>query len=135
MGLRPLVIDDQAKKKAQTIIAYARAHPITFAGTDTAVPGDDPHHWAWFNSYRVVFSFTKMVPPRQPAIYRHMSVSVANGKRGALPNPIAMWTLAELFGFTGWDGRSQEPANTWMIDLKDEPVPNIVVAQQMETLQ
>jgi hypothetical protein len=132
MGLRPLVIDDVAKDKAAKIEAYARAHPVIFKGCDTEVPGLNPNHWAWFNSYRAVFSYTKVDPPRGPAIFRHLSVSVAQGKRGALPNPVAVWALADLFGFTGWDGRSEALPDTWMADHHTEPVDHIVVIQRME---
>jgi hypothetical protein len=39
-------------------------------------------------------------------VWRHLSISVP-GKN--YPNPFAAFTIAALFGFTGWDEKTIEP--------------------------
>lgn len=111
MKLRPLVIDEALRKKVARVIAYARGHHYIVG--ETAVPGDIPGHVLKTKyGYRIVFSFTR-VPD---GLYRDLSVSVQEpAKPGQLPNPIAAFEIATLFGFTGWDGLSAEPPADWLI--------------------
>jgi hypothetical protein len=131
--MRPLIIDEVARAKAQAIIEYAIAHPYQ-PGPGIKPPGDDPGHWAMFNTFRVVFSFTygtgSYAPgePQQPMKFAHISISIPGGK---WPNPIAVWSLCDLFGFTGWDGKSQEPPPGWLPHM-DHQHRAIVVVQPLK---
>lgn len=110
MKLRPLIIDDQFKAEVAVIKRYAEAKHYV-PGEDAQPPGDDPMHVLTTDfGYRVVFSFTQM-PDR---LYRDLSISVLTP--GKWPNPFAAFTLAQEFGFTGWDGKTLDPPPTnWMI--------------------
>jgi hypothetical protein len=90
-----------------------------------SVPGADAHYVVELNTFRCVFSFTQIGPPG--TLYRHLSVSIPGEK---YPGPLAFYTIAELFGFTGWDGESEEPAKDWLLDLnRDEHC--LVLAQKI----
>lgn len=124
--MRLLKIDDEARAKVQQVIAWAKEHPYR----GDFVPGDDPHFVAHLDSYRCVFTFTQ----HGGKIYRHLSVSVPSTK---YPNPIAAFTIAELFGFTGFDqSNPSKPASDWDIDINDRD-HCIVMAQRIrpETVQ
>jgi hypothetical protein len=45
------------------------------------------------------------------------------------PNPFAVWLVCELFGFTGWDGKSELPPSDWQAMVNKEE-HCIVVAQR-----
>ena len=119
MNLRPLILDDTAKHKAADIMAYGQDHPYVM-GRDKWVPGDDHRYVGHFNTFRAVFTFTR----RGDDTFRHLTVSVPG--RG-FPNPIACWSLAELFGFTGWDGKSAKTPDDWQFGLKDQEHCIVVV--------
>jgi len=99
--MRALLIDDAAKASVKRVVDYAEAHPHILP-TDGIVPGDDPHYVAHLSTYRCVFTFTRYV-------WRCLSISVPTD----YPHPIAAYTIAELFGFTGWDGKSEIPPDGW----------------------
>lgn len=105
---RPLVIDDTAKLKAQAIMAHADKHHYK-PDVPGPPPGDDPNFVTNFNDYRTVFSFTEA----DGVLWRHLSVSIPSKN---LPNPIAVFMIAELFGFTGWElEMGMNPAKDWHI--------------------
>ena len=122
---RPLIIDDALKREVENVVHFARQNH--YIPGETIVPGDDPNYilQAKFG-YRCVFSFT-----RTPSgLFRDLSISV--DEEGKYPNPYAAYTIAELFGFIGWDHETIDPPpDGWMID-KDihfnairivEPIP------------
>ncbi len=119
--MRPLLIGPATREQAERIVAYAQAHPYV-PGPGVPPPGDDPNHVGVFDSYRCAFSFTHA----DNGVFRHLSISVPSGK---LPNPFAAYALAEIFGFTGWDGGSVDVPDSWMVGMSEEPVPCVIIAQ------
>lgn len=108
--IRPLIIDDIIKARIAQIVDYAKAHHY-IPGESGMPPGDDPRHVLTTDfGYRCVFSITAM----HGKFFRDLSVSVAT--RGKYPNEFAFYTIAELFGFTGWDSATiVPPPENWMI--------------------
>jgi hypothetical protein len=113
--MRMLVIDAEAKLKAMNILEYASKPEHFFIVGPGGVlpfpqtrPGENPNLTVYLNTYRCVFSFTKETATGK--VYRHLSVSVPSGK---YPNPFAVYEIATLFGFTGWDGVSEKPPEGW----------------------
>lgn len=122
--MRLLTLNNEAKQKAADVVAYAKVNVYEpFAKTDTAIkpPGDNPRHIAQLDTFRCVFSFTRT----QGELWKHLSISVPSKD---YPNPFAVWTIAELFGFTGWDGKSEKPPEGWLA-IVNEDEHCIVVAQ------
>jgi hypothetical protein len=91
---RVLVVDDEARAKVQSVIAYAHEH-IYNPSLHQQAPGENPGHVAALNSFRCVFSFTV---DRNGDLYRHLSVSVPSKDYA---NPVAISEIAGLFGFSG----------------------------------
>ena len=109
--MRPLIIDDAAKAKATSVLKYAAAHP--YRPQSDPAPGYDPNFRAEFNTYSAVFSFTHI----DGDVFRHLTVSVPGPK---FPNPAAVFTIAGLFGFTGWDERTiNRVPDGWLMDVSD----------------
>ena len=118
--MRVLLIDDQVKAGVKKVVDYAQSHPF-YLPAGGPVPGDNPNYVAHLMTYRCVFTFTQV----KAQTWRHLSISVSSAD---YPNPFAAYTIAELFGFTGWDGKSQTPPRSWEIAVnKDEHC--IVLAQ------
>lgn len=122
--MRALVIDDAAKREATRVVKWADEHPYK-PGPHAGTPGDDPHFVAHLNSYRCVFTFTH---DDQGKVWRHLSVSVPGGK---YPNPIAVWMIADLFGFTGWKPEMGEKPGLGWGAYVDEGARCAVVAQEV----
>jgi hypothetical protein len=125
--MRPLLIDDVAKRKAQAVLDYAltRAHWYR-PGKSTQVPGDDPNFVVHLNTYRCVFTITQH---SDGFVMRHLTVSVP----GELyPSIVAVFMIAELFGFHGWDGKTVDrlPEN-WMAQI-NKAEQCVVLAQPYE---
>ena len=119
--LRPLIIDNDARAKALRVLAHASAH--LYSANCGWVPGDDERFVAHLNTYRVVFTFTL----EKGKVWRHLSVSVPGG---LYPHPSAVLVIAELFGFTGWDGHTLDNMpDGWVFHLDDQD-HCIVVAQE-----
>src|ERR1700745_1054225 len=110
MKLRALVIDEEARKTVRRVVEFAEAEAHWYEPYqgDFSAPGDDSRHVAMLGTYRCVFSIT-LAPDGQ--LYRHLSVSVPGED---FPNPYALYTIAELFGFTGWD-QSNDPPQSWIL--------------------
>jgi hypothetical protein len=106
--LRPLIIDETVKTRVREIVDFAASNHY-YPGRSEVMPGDDPRHTVYLLSYRCVFSFT--VDP-EGELFRHLTVSVPGKK---YPNPFAFFIIAELFGFTGWDGQSLKPPSDWQV--------------------
>jgi len=60
-------------------------------------------------------------------VYRHLTVSVPSEK---FPNPIAAYSIAEMFGFVGWDGTSYGMPDGWQGATNQEE-HCIVLAQEI----
>ena len=118
------MIDDRVKARVRAILAYAAKNWYR-PGLSETIPGDDPRYVATLDTYRVVFSYTEM---ETKELLRHLSISVPSKD---YPNPFVVWTFADLFGFTGWDGQSTQPPETWMWTL-DKAGHCIIVAQEVK---
>jgi hypothetical protein len=126
--MRALVIDDVAKAKVAKVLAYAeepRHFYVVGPGGKSwqKTPGDNPQHVAHLDTFRCVFSITKS----DGKTWRHLSISVPSEK---YPNPFAAYTIAEMFGFTGWDGKSQVIPAEWLAKISEEE-HCIVIAQEL----
>jgi hypothetical protein len=117
--MRVLVIDEEAKAKVKAVRDFAEKsgnYYIVGKGgfSMQRPPGDDPRHVCKLaDGFRCVFSMTVA----DGTLWRHFSVSVPGEK---YPNPIAAFTLAGMFGFTGWDGKSEKPSEEWLIKISPE---------------
>jgi hypothetical protein len=101
--VRVLTINDFSKQAVQRVVDYATQREHWYVpGKSTHIPGDQSEHVAQLDSYRCVFSITL----DRGTAYRHLSISVPSFD---LPNPFTAFTIAEMFGFTGWDGKSIKP--------------------------
>jgi len=111
--MRRLTIDDAAKAKAARIVSYAMDHPYYSGRAGQPVPGDNPNYTAKFDSYRAVFTFTH----HGGEVYRHLSLSVPSSR---YPHLAAAFTIATMFGFTGWDARTiDRPPEGWDIAVNE----------------
>jgi hypothetical protein len=117
--MRALIIDEEARAKVAAVEAFADCNWYR-PGMSETVPGDDPRHTITLGTYRCVFSYTLMP---NGGLFRHLSVSVPSEK---FPHQIA-----DLFGFTGWDGHSSEPPASWMLGVNQED-HCIVLAQEIK---
>jgi hypothetical protein len=124
MKLRPLIIDGVARAKIAHLIEHADAHHY-HPGVDP-IPGDDPAFVVYLDSYRVVFTFSE---DRKGGVWRHLSISVPD--EGQYPNPYAAFTIAQEFGFTGWDGKTATPAKGWHLHIEKEVIPHAIVLIQL----
>jgi hypothetical protein len=86
-------------------------------------PGDNPAHVAQLDTFRCVFSITKA----DGTTWRHLSISVPST---GYPNPFAAFTIAQMFGFTGWDGKNSEFPDGWLGKVNKEE-HCIVLAQEL----
>lgn len=123
--MRALVINDETRTKVAEVVEFAAKNWYR-PGRSETIPGDDPRHVVMLNTFRCVFSYT--VSPSEE-VWRHLSVSVPSKK---LPNPFAFYTIAELFGFTGWNGRSVVPPSSWTVGVNKED-HCIVAVQRVES--
>ncbi len=122
--MRPLFITDEERAIAKRIVDHAARRENWFRpDRGGRPPGDNPAHHADFWTYSCVFSYSVT----QGDLLRHLSVRVP-GKH--LPNPFAVMTLAELFGFQGWDQQSSQPPKDWQIGINDEE-RTVVVLQKI----
>lgn len=122
--MRMLVIDDAARAAAARVLAHAKAHHYR-PGPGQTPPGDDNRFVAMLGTYRAVFSFTHS----DGGVWRHLSVSVPGTM---FPNPAAVFTIADLFGFGGYDQNDPaKPGAKWMFDAMDAE-HCVVVAERVE---
>lgn len=117
--MRVLAINEAVKAQAQAVVDFAvrpENHYKPFNGKDVElnIPGDDERYALRIpQGYRAVFSITE---DREGKLWRHLSVSIPGGK---YPHPFAVWTIADLFGFKGWDGRYEVPPKEWIVQPDD----------------
>lgn len=79
---------------------------------------------AILDTFRCVFSYSKV----NGILLRHLSISVPGGK---YPNIFAAFTIAELFGFTGWDQKSEVPPADWFCLPNPDDIC-VVIAQELK---
>jgi hypothetical protein len=101
--MRVLIIDDEAKAEAQRVLDYALDPAHWYRpGIDSKIPGNNPDYVARIrDGFRCVFTITRH---GDGFTMRHLSISVPGEDR--YPNVAAAFMIAELFGFTGWDGKT-----------------------------
>lgn len=126
--MRALLLDEDARAKIQGVLEFAHKpenYYIIGPGGFSLQrpPGDDPRHVVHLNTFRCVFSVSKA----DGKLWKHLSVSVPGNK---YPNPFAVYTIAQEFGFTGWDGNSEVPPVDWAGRLEQE-VRAVVLAQEL----
>ena len=111
--MRALLIDDKAKAEVARVVSYAMDHPYR-PGAGSPVPGDDPGHVVYLQTYRCVFTFT-IIAGRK---LRHLTISIPPKEK--FPHPIAAFMIADLFGFTGYDDKNKPgaPGPDWHCDVK-----------------
>ena len=127
--MRPLIIDDETRAAVARVRDFAEqeAHWYEpYEGDRRHVPGDDDRHVCMLGTYRCVFSITRVPTGR----WRHLSISVP-GK--FYPNPYAVFTIAELFGFTGWDQKSVHAPKDWLLRVERKPPQHIILAQEINS--
>lgn len=115
-----LIIDDAVTARVQEVLDHAEKHPYR---RGMPVPGDNPAFVAQLGDYRCVFTYTHAIGD---TVWRHLSISVRTKDR--YPHPLAAYTIAELFGFTGWDGVTQDMPDGWLIDL-DKRAQAVILIQ------
>lgn len=126
--MRPLVIDVWARREAQRVLAWALDPKHWYRpGKDSRIPGDDRHFVAHFNAYRAVFTISES----PQGVFRHLSISVLSEN---YPNVFAAYTIAALFGFTGWDEKSIDLPPGWMARVSTEE-HCIVLGQAYEKVE
>jgi hypothetical protein len=113
--MRALTIDKASKDKVAAVRAYAEQPMNTWlvgeGGKAADPPGNKPEHTCYLDTYRCIFSITK----DSKGTYRHLSVSIPDSN---YPHPLAAYTIAELFGFTGWDGTTWDRVpESWHIHI------------------
>jgi hypothetical protein len=119
--MRALVMDQEAEAEVRRVLAFAEKpenYYIVGPGgfSFQRPPGDDPRHVAHLRvGFRAAFSITRSPDGN---LFRHLSISVDSKK---LPNPFAACHIAKMFGFTGWDEKSETPPAGWGLEVnKDE---------------
>lgn len=129
-----VALGPEAERAAQAVADYA-ARPENWyrvsadlRPVDGWVPGDRPGHVLLNGTTRVVFSFLQVEGRERP--FRYMTVSTTAS--GGLPNPVAVFTLAHMLGFTGAEadgaGVVLRPSRTWGLDLNR--IERTVVVQE-----
>ncbi len=97
-------------------------------GTSPCPPGDLPRHVIDLSQMKCVFSITVMDSPTGHQTYRHASFSLPYAAEGKTPNPIAIFTVARMLGFTGGelcptgDGALEvvlSPAKHWQMGVEN----------------
>jgi hypothetical protein len=116
-----LIIDEDTKAQVRQVVEYslaARNHYFIRAGGKSyqKPPGENPNHIVQLHSYRCVFSIS--IEERTRKAWRHLSISVR--EKGKFAAPIVAFTIAGLFGFTGWNGVSEKPPSDWAGTLNKE---------------
>lgn len=130
MSLRPLVIDDEARARVAKIVAYAQQKDHWYVvdpdGHSTQMnPRDNYRHVTLLGNYRCVFSWT--FDERVSMLFRHLSVTVDDVR--SQQHVTKLWTLAQLFGFTGWAPEmGLTPGRDWLVTI--QPADRAVVLQQ-----
>lgn len=91
-------------------------------------PGDKPeHHLQIPFGFSCVFSWTIASFGGKPTVVRDLSVKVPD----AIPNPIAVYEIAELFGFTKRE-KPGSPGGSWLLHLDSCKTPCVCVIEAVE---
>jgi hypothetical protein len=114
-----LPVPEETKARIRHVIEYATAecnHYDRAKAQGRKFPKDDPAHIVQIFQYRCAFSIS-IDPNGKP--WRHVSISVP--EKGQFAAPIVALNIAQIFGFTGWDGVTEKPPQDWTgMVLKEE---------------
>lgn len=132
---RPLIITPGRKEAIQKFLEMAhREENWFYPGVSDWTPGDRPEYIFQFDSYRVCY--TCSIIEDKP--HRQISVSIPTDE---LPAPAAVFTIANLFGFTGGKGMGEdvitEHGEDWVIVTQPlgEGRECVMVVQKIERNQ
>lgn len=129
--MRPLLLDDVTKSRVGVVREFAeRPENVYYPAPNKIAPGEDLNFVAQLDTYRCVFTITAMEDRR----FRHLSISVPSKD---FPNPISVFTIANLFGFTGGKVDNEiavAPGSDWQIAI-DKDQHCIVVLQEVAHLK
>lgn len=114
--MRMLAITPENQAKVDAVVSYAMDHPSFVAGKEFVGgrPGDNPAHVAELDTYRCVFSITRA----ENRTWRDLSISIP--RKGNYPNPYAAYSIAQMFGFTGWNERTVDVPDEWLVHVMQE---------------
>jgi hypothetical protein len=124
MGYLQLSPENQAL--AKQLVEFASKPENFYRPPSDVVPGERLEYTCHIDSYRCVFTITEIGGAR----YRHLSISIRGPN---LPAPVAAFTLAGWFGFTGAvleGGISAMPGTDWHVDINEED-NCIILAQEI----
>lgn len=130
--MRVLDLNETNVKKVVDVVNYAVIpkhwyKPFERYEAKLNVPGDNKRHIAQLNDFRCVFSITQ---DRTGKLYRDLSISVPSDK---YPHQLAAFTIAGMFGFTGWDG-GLLPPEQWLIRV-DEQEHCVRLCQEVSSVE
>ena len=132
MTMRPLVIGPEVQKAANELVSFASKRENWFdPRIHKWTPGDRSEYTIAFNTYRCCFTYTV---GKNESVHRMLSISVP-GKD--YPNIIAVWTIAEMMGFTGGkkvNDTMMDRATDWVVYI-EQATHAVVVAQQIHDLK
>jgi hypothetical protein len=126
--MRGLLLNDEVTKRIKDQVAWAERQENWYRPQkDKEPPGDNPAYVLMIEmGFRVVYTHTVI----EDHHYRHLSISVEGTK---YPHPIAAWTIATLFGFTGGVEEHEmttEPGKDWLMQVRQEE-RCVVIAQEI----
>lgn len=131
--MRSLVIDDDLRVRCADVRAFAERSENWYRyGQVDWIPGDRPEYVVrTLGGYRAVFTIT-YAPEQRPVPFRHLTVSVEGP---SYPNPIVVWTIAKMLGFSGAEADDDVVATPgpWGVAL-DDAEHCVVVQQPVEGL-
>lgn len=118
MNSTPMILDDGVREKIRTLVALAESRPVEMTGLSERlqVPDEKAKHRAQMTEQSIeiplAFLVTFSIERGHPCgVCRHLSMSVQ--REGRLPNQIAVWLVAQEFGFWG----ALEQCLVWLEDL------------------
>lgn len=104
-----LPVTEELKEQVRRVVEYATASCNHYdVASGQKPPQENPNHVIQIHLYRCLFSIS--IDPENKA-WRHLQISVA--QKGQFVAPVVALTIASMFGFTGWDGRSPKPPRDW----------------------
>lgn len=110
-AMSALLIDEEAKANVKAVLDFASRRENWWSLGKGTPPGDKPEHTTQLTHFRCVYSVTLL--DGKPN--RHLSVSIDKN----LPHPIAVFSIAKLFGFTGGKEEGVGEDAVWVGPGKD----------------
>ena len=139
--IRPLVLGPESEALAREVREYAERRENWFRPSaewnrfqkSDRRPGNKPRHKVTIPlGYHCVFSWTvAKLTTGEPIVVRDLSVKVD----GATPNPIGVFAIAELFGFTKRTDEMNQamPHPRWQVGFDECDPPCVTVVEKAPT--